>query len=437
MEFDKKVIMSVEDWQKFENDEDYEFAYGTVDFLSNRPNSHKHYYSEEVIKQYADTVINKWVIAEYDNLTQDATTHTINQKIVGRVPEQKVKFRYDEDGYLVASVDIILSKLYATDIYNMFRQGVNKRAVSIEELVGFTPETEEYIDGTVQKDIVGFNITGITILGLAFKPSIPNANIQLTQMSEEMIEKAEKEYAKYSQNHQFSMIMDKLDIIENKLTKEETMAKIEEDAVVLEEVQDQAEVTMAEVQNSEQAIDQEQETDILQQVEVNAETEDDDKSEKDEESDTDDKEEEVVENATETEVVQSSCDEEKYAELEVQMAELQSKLDEAEVKITQYEAELSTLREYKITVENQQKDNIVSTTLSQIKNYVSDAEYADFEAQGTKCEYSEITNWKNEVLASIADRLMTRMTQIASQEEGITDIGMPVSQQDTQKSIYD
>lgn len=199
MNFKNKVTMSIDDWRRYENDEDFEFAYGTVDFLSTKRNSHNHTYSEDVIRQYADTVINKWVIAEYDDIMGDVTTHTANQKIVGRVPEQKVKFRYDDDGDLIASVDVVLSKLYANDVYTLFREN-NFRTVSIEELVGFTPETESFEDGgDLPKIVEGFNITGITILGLQYQPSVPNASIHLTQMGKDTLKKAEMEYVKYAE----------------------------------------------------------------------------------------------------------------------------------------------------------------------------------------------------------------------------------------------
>ena len=220
--FNNKVSMAIEDWYNVQNDDgDYEFAYGTVDFLSTRPNSHKHIFTEDVIKEYAPSVINKWVIAYYDDLTGDVTTHVKNQHIIGRVPEQEVKYRYDEDGYLIASVDVILSKLYATDVYELFKR-YNYRSVSIEELVGFSEDTEMFEDGKQEKKVTGFNITAISVLGLSYRPSVPNANIQLTKMSEmneENLQNAEKEYIKYSQNKNnttLNDIMDKLTIIEKK-----------------------------------------------------------------------------------------------------------------------------------------------------------------------------------------------------------------------------
>ena len=184
MEFSNKVTMSINDWHKYQDDDDVEFAFGKVAFLSNRPNSHKHIYSEEVIREYAPTVLGKWVVCEYDKYIQDVTSHTDNQKICGLVcPNQEVQFEYDSDGYLVASVNVMISKIYATEVYELFKKD-NYRSVSIEEMVGFTPETQDFVDGKQEKVITGFNICGITILGKRVNPSVPLAHMTLTKMSE-------------------------------------------------------------------------------------------------------------------------------------------------------------------------------------------------------------------------------------------------------------
>ena len=57
---------------------------------------------------------------------------------------------------LIASVDVVLSKLYS-EAYKVLRED-NYRAVSIEELLGFTPETAEFEDGVQEKEVVGFNM---------------------------------------------------------------------------------------------------------------------------------------------------------------------------------------------------------------------------------------------------------------------------------------
>lgn len=207
------VKLSVDDFIDFVDDEDYKNAIGTVDFLSTRPNSHKHIYSEEVLKKYASSVINSWIIADYSEWDGDVTTHTDGQNIVGRVPEQDVKFRYDEDGYLVASVDVVISKLYATEVYNLFKTH-NDRAVSCELIVNY----DENEDGS--KNVISYDICGITLLGLKFLPSVPKSKIEITKFSKEDANKTYQNYMKKNDSFKTN-VLSKLDEISDKLNKKE------------------------------------------------------------------------------------------------------------------------------------------------------------------------------------------------------------------------
>ena len=49
----------------------------------------------------------------------------------------------------------------------------NFRNVSIEELLGFTPETETIVDGMGEKIVIGFHVCAVTILGKDINGSIP------------------------------------------------------------------------------------------------------------------------------------------------------------------------------------------------------------------------------------------------------------------------
>lgn len=435
MEYRNKVTMSIEDWHKYDNDnEDYEFAYATIDFISTRPNTHKHIYSEEVIKEYAPTVVGKWVIAEYNPITNDATTHTNYQSIIGVVPNNaKVQYRYDSDGYLVASVDAVISKLYATEMYEVFRSNP-KKSVSVEELVGFDKETEKYEDGVCEKNVVGFNICAITVLGDRFNPSVPKANIQITRMSEDSIELIEKEYGRYSKNNfnvdtiTINDVMAKLEKIEAKLSKEETMAEdketlVENSEVVENSLQEQVNADTENVEVEEMGCGSakiEKAEEEIQVIEENPQNE------------------EVVVNETEIvdeekEAVENS--EEKDLEKE-KMAELETELNEAKELISKYEAEISELKAFKNSAEDAEKTKIVSETLAQIKDFCDTESYSKFEAMAEKCQYSDINGWRNEALASIANKALARMSELTSKEEGVLDMGMPTTE--TQKtSIYD
>lgn len=410
MDFKNKETMSLSDWRKFENDEDYEFAFGTIDFLSNKSNSHSHIYSEEVIKKYAPSVINKWVVAEYNNIDSDVTSHTENQKIVGIVPQQEVKYRYDEDGFLIASVDVVISKLYATDVYEIFREN-NKRAVSIELLLGFTPETEDIIDGYGEKIVEGFNITGITILGLKYKPSVPNANIVLTQMSDDSIKIMESEYQKHnvkvSEDSKMSEILNKLTSIEEKLSKEEVMAKNKEEVIVEELAED----TVVEVEAEE-----------VVEMEVAVEP----KADETKEDEPEMKEPEEM-----------GCGED--GKVEEKMAELESKLADAEDKIVKYEAELSELKEFKTQIEAVKCQEIIENTLSIAKKVVDESKYTELETESKECVYASVNEWSTKVRASLSEIAVAKMEEVklSAREDDVVDMGMPVHVEKTKESIYD
>lgn len=435
MEFQDRVTMSISNWTEYINDDDIEFAFGNADFLSNRPNTHKHIYSEEVIKEYAPTVLGKWVVAEYNKYTSDATTHTDNEVIVGYVPiSQEVKYRYDVDGYLIANVDIIISKIYATDVYEMFKRK-NYKSVSIEELVNFTEETKNIIDGVEEKIIESFNICGITILGDKYNPSVPNANIQLTKMSENNID-LENIYVNYSEKHmdKIDIVLSKLESIERKLNKEENMENQlnpSEEQVVIENACAEENACEDKVDNAE-VVDNESEAEVAENAcgedekevdNAEAETVENEEVEKpsDEEEDIEDKDE-------------NKEDDEKDTVENVAMAELQSKLDEAEAKIASYESEIAELKSFKESVQNAEKNDIANQTLNKVKDFITEEEYSEYQKQFKECEYSEIGALKNSILAKYVDNII-EMSQKNENTE-IVDYAIPVSTNKVD-SIYD
>ena len=59
-----KRNFSVDVIEKFVDDDDPEFAYGTTLFLSTRPNTHGLVISEEVLRNCADTIKGKWLVCK-------------------------------------------------------------------------------------------------------------------------------------------------------------------------------------------------------------------------------------------------------------------------------------------------------------------------------------------------------------------------------------
>lgn len=154
-----------------------DYAIASVCFLSTRPNSHGIVISEDVLREYASSVLGKWITAEVK--CGDCTTHVPDQVIVGVVPKnQDVRFVEADDGYLDAYVDCIISKRYAKDYCNVFSEDDPTRAVSIEA-------TFDMVD---DDNASAFDIKTITTLGKFVNPSVPNANITFVRFSEDEAE---------------------------------------------------------------------------------------------------------------------------------------------------------------------------------------------------------------------------------------------------------
>lgn len=187
---EKDFKFAVEDIQRINLSEyeDDEFAVAKMGYLSTKPNSHKLKISEDVLRKNASTVLNKWLVADMTGIV-DAGTHTKEEKIVGRIPkEQDVEFVYDNDGYLRAYVDVVISKIYAKDFCKIFEQE-NNRAVSVEMRVMSNEEDENLVES--------FKIVGVTTLGKQIRPSCPDSDIEFTRFSEE---EADKFFAKVHNN---------------------------------------------------------------------------------------------------------------------------------------------------------------------------------------------------------------------------------------------
>ena len=139
------------------------------------------------MKRDANTVLGTWIVAEM--LAGDFLSHTPSESIIGIVPkDQDVEFVEADDGYLDAYVDVVLSKRYAKDAYDVFVKD-NNRSVSIEFNYSH-PEDDEY-------EVESYVIRGTTILGKTVNPSVPKANITVTRFSEE---DADKFFAKVHNN---------------------------------------------------------------------------------------------------------------------------------------------------------------------------------------------------------------------------------------------
>lgn len=181
---------SVDDIYLFTDDEDVDFALGEVYLLAEGNNSHKNPISLDVLKRDAHTMLGKFLIAKYSDFQKDVTTHTQDQQIVGYFPKDgKIQFK-EKDGKIFAVFDVLISKLYATPVYQLFKEH-NFRNVSAEFSCVEQEEPDENGDNPIEK--IMFH--GCTILGLNYKPSCEGAEMNIKRFS---AESADDYYSKHN-----------------------------------------------------------------------------------------------------------------------------------------------------------------------------------------------------------------------------------------------
>lgn len=228
----KEVIkqFSINDIELFRKDDDVDFVQVKLFALAEGSNSHGNPIDFSVLERDADTILGKFIIAKFSKYENgglgDVTTHVPDQQIMGYVlPNQEVQFE-EKDGKRFITADGVISKLYATDVVKALKNGIDSRSVSCE----FSClEGEENENGEVP--ILAFQIHGITILGLSYKPSCAGAELKVMKFAEEFSQEtslkafAEKRKNKLNKKSKTDSIKE---FVEN---KEEEMADTKEFAV--------------------------------------------------------------------------------------------------------------------------------------------------------------------------------------------------------------
>lgn len=366
------IKFAIEDVQRFIDDDDVEMGLAKVMFLSTRPNSHELIITEDVLRQYANTILGKWVIAEYNEYNEDVTTHTNNQQIIGMVmKDQEVEFVRAEDGYLDAYVDCVISKLYATKVYDLFLKQ-NGRSVSVEMVT----DAEEG-KGKVNQ----FNIMAVTVLGLSFNPSVPKANIKMIRFSEE---EANNFYKKIN--------TDKFDLrkFAEDRKKEFNSDKVKEEVKKEEMEKDIKKDTPLEEKGKPESENKDKETKEKEKVSKKMAEEP-----KDENKENPEKQEKM------------GCDDDYEDKDNVEtMESLKTKLEEKEKIIMGYESELAELKKFKEDAMNEKKMAVVNSTLAKVKDKIEETKFAKFSDESKNYSYENIDAWKNAVLASVTESFL-------------------------------
>lgn len=165
--------------------EDYpedKFSIYRTTFLSTKKNSHNLNISEEVLRRDAKSILGNFLVAKIDGF--DAGSHSPSETIFGYYPkEQEIIFEEYEDDVegkvVTASAYAVVSKLYGRALTNIFTS-VNKRNGSVEMSVD--------TDNDDENNVTGFNIYGLTCLGMTIRGSCPDANMTVVRFSEDAAE---------------------------------------------------------------------------------------------------------------------------------------------------------------------------------------------------------------------------------------------------------
>jgi hypothetical protein len=204
-ELNKKF--SIDDISLYRDDDDMDFAEVEIWSLADGENSHHNPFSREVLEKDADTFKGKFIVAKYDKYSDDVTTHVPDEAIIGYIdPREDIQFKDKEvNGETREFVVVkgLLSKIYATDVVEMFRKN-NDRTVSCE--FSCMTEHEEDNDGNPMDEfgnkmfgqdnpVLSYHIHGITVLGLNYKPSVPQTEIKVKKFAEKIDNDSLKRFA--------------------------------------------------------------------------------------------------------------------------------------------------------------------------------------------------------------------------------------------------
>lgn len=405
---------SIKDIEEVSTANSDEFFYGRIAVLSTRPNAHKVLITDEILRRDGVSVRGKWVVA--DSRDGEFMTHSANEVIIGIIPhDAKIDFVVDDEGYTTMYVDAVLSKIYATEVYRMFKNH-SIRNVSVEMMTADLPKLE---DGSIP--IEGLNIVGVTVLGIAVNGSCPNAKIEIVQFSEE---NAENYYKTFSENESDNSATDSQEI-----NKEQNMKKKTE-AVSMSEEQKEAEVeSVVEFAESEkdkkedetkESDDKEKEMSECGDKEMSCgedkEMSEDDKTEDTkEDSEKEDKDKEMSEDSKE--LSEKEAEEEKdkdkdkeFACLEGADAELADGVRKvfssdktfAVESVFSMAKELKELKEFKADIEKKDKEFAIDKVMAGVKSVLSEKEFDDFRKEGLACD--NVDAFTNKVKAFAYDK---------------------------------
>lgn len=430
--------LSTDDIQEVATEDSVEFAIARIAVLSTRPNSHKMKITEDVLREYSPTMLGKWVVAEYSKWRDDVTTHTKNQNILGIIPkDQEVEFVRTEDGYLVAYVKAVLSKIYATEEYKLFTKD-NFRNVSIEMGVREKEIEDEYF----KTEVEAFCCYGVTVLGRGTNPSCADAHIEITQFSEQNATDYFTKERALRLSEELKSFAESLDSKDN--NDERTNPMENENLVQLSEDENNEDIVMSEEEPKEEpkseeskemaepkeeepkSEDEKEMSESTQMAEEPKEDVEDDKDDDDKDSEDEDKDTKMSEEKKFS--LEQFASDELLKSLSDEMAEL-VKMESADDVIKKFAeimeqnsalvAKNSELESFKTKKLSEERDKRVKAILAEVKEDLPVEQFSELSKESESVELDEIDAFANKVKAFAYEASKSNIVKEDEVEDGV------------------
>ena len=430
---------SLNDIESVETKDSIDYAVAKIAVLSDGKNSHNINITKEILMRDGKTILSKPVLAKYNKYIDDIMSHEIDEVMIGYIPEnQEPQFVENELGETVMYVDAVISKIYATEVYNLFTKD-NFRNASVEMSVK-NERLSELGDGST--DIDGIYIFGITALGKRINGSDKNANIQITRFSEkDATDYYTKEKALWLSNElkRFAQSLDNSKDNNDERTNPMEDNKLEQFAeendkkdVVMEAEQPKGEPESEE--SKEMAEPKEGEAKTEDNKDMSAESVDEDADDLDETEDEKD-----MSCGGETEKMDCGGDDKKFSleqfasedslkELSDEMAEL-VKMESADEVIAKFaeimkqNKELSEKNAELVEFQNKtfeaERDAKVNQILAEVKEDLSVEQFTKLEEEAKTVEFDAVDAFANKVKAFAYEASKNKVDE-PKNEEGIT-----------------
>lgn len=269
-------------------------------------NRHNVPISREALVRAKDTLKNKFLVAGFDG--NDFEGHEPDEMIVGFFPESsKMKFEKRKGRtYLVAQA--IMSKVYAKWAYDIFKEKGNQRDVSMEITVlrGQVDENDNLL--TIDE----FVFNGVTILGLSHVPACEGSSASIIKFDCENALKVYNEHRDDTAMVEFSGKEETGTMDETKEIVEEVEVKAEtkEEEKVEEETKTEETTEESSKEDDKTMYSEDDKEKDFESEDDKSEDDDDDDNDSDDSDDSDDKDEskedveEKVENEAKSEEVE-------------------------------------------------------------------------------------------------------------------------------------